>query len=357
MITTRQITLTRIRNLGISGRRFQTTGEVVRWHGAMQAQDLPGTLWSIALRMAGKPTQVQVRKSIESERIVRTWPMRGTLHLVDGTAARWMRPLLTPRLDTTIRTRFAPLGLTEDIIDRCRLVLIDAMADGEILSRSDIYALIDSTGISSGDQRGYLLISYFAREGLICFGPEVDGQPAYTLLNRWLEDIEPETPADPMSHLALTYIRSHGPVTEADFARWTGVALGTARKAFKANCEVCLVDQLDGIDYWRTNAAELEAREPELFLLPGFDEFVLGYKDRSLFIPEAFLNHIVPGGNGIFRPTIVWDGQVVGTWSKAMSARGVRLTADWWATPSARQMEAFAVKSDAYAQFLELPLV
>ncbi len=359
LITARQIGLMRLKNLGISERPFQTIGEAVLWHGAMQAQDFPGSLWSLALRTAGMPTQAQVRESIVAERIVRTWPMRGTLHLIHGSAAPWILPMLTPRLETANRTRFASLGFTQDVLERIRDVLTSALADGETRNRAEIYALIESTGISSGDQRGYVLISYFARAGLICFGSDLDGQPGYTLLNSWISGIEPESPADPMAHFAATYIRSHGPVTAADFARWTGVALGTARKAFGAIREHCQVEQFDGVDYWRSGADTdvFESSEPELFLLPGFDEFVLGYKDRSLFIPDPFLNHIVPGGNGVFRPTIVWDGQVVGTWSKATSKQGVAVIADWWSPTSRQQRDKFVMKSDEYARFLALPLI
>lgn len=51
-----------------------------------------------------------------------------------------------------------------------------------------------------------------------------------------------------------------------------------------------------------------------MHLLPGFDEIVLGYADRSMTVPPEFADRIVPGGNGVFRPTVIADGVAVGTW-------------------------------------------
>ena len=59
--------------------------------------------------------------------------------------------------------------------------------------------------------------------------------------------------------------------------------------------------------------------------LPGFDEYLLGYKDRSLMVDAEHMTAIIPGGNGIFRSTLVRDGRVMGTWKRALTKKAVKV--------------------------------
>lgn len=128
---------------------------------------------------------------------------------------------------------------------------------------------------------------------------------------------------------AWRYFRSHGPATIKDFARWTGLVAADVRarlaltQARLAGIEVDRVEYLmdpqtpDLLDAYRRRARGV-------FLLPGFDEFVLGYADRRVALPAEFADRIVPGGNGVFRPTVLTDGQIVGSWTH--TGRGARRT-------------------------------
>ena len=62
-----------------------------------------------------------------------------------------------------------------------------------------------------------------------------------------------------------------------------------------------------------------------MLALPGFDEYVLGYKDRSMIVDREHMTAIIPGGNGVFRSTIVQAGRVIATWKRTLTAKLVRV--------------------------------
>ena len=110
-----RIALSRLANQGIATPTFAQPGDVVAWLGAMQAQDYGGAVWSIGLRMAGV-TERDIEQAIAERAIVRTWPMRGTLHFVAANDVRWMLALLTPRVIAESAGRYRQLELDEVIV-------------------------------------------------------------------------------------------------------------------------------------------------------------------------------------------------------------------------------------------------
>lgn len=92
----------RLASQQIAGPRLSTPAELVRWMGAVQAQDYPGALWAVGLRLSGA-AQTEVEDAIAARTIVRTWPMRGTLHFVPAADVRWMLRLLASGCSPTAR--------------------------------------------------------------------------------------------------------------------------------------------------------------------------------------------------------------------------------------------------------------
>src|ERR1044071_6026336 len=95
----------RLSNQGLARATFRKPEEVVAWFGAVQAQDYLGSLWGIGQRMRGA-TESDVEAAEARRAIVRTWPMRGTLHFVAAADARWMTRLLAPRVMARHATRW-----------------------------------------------------------------------------------------------------------------------------------------------------------------------------------------------------------------------------------------------------------
>ncbi len=147
----------RLYNQRIVGPKFADPDEVVRWLGAIQAQDYLQALWAIGLRTQ-QSTVTDIEQAIVERKIVRTWPMRGTIHFVPPEDAKWMLKLSASRMIAMDGRRLEQLGLDHAIMERCKELFYDALTGGKRLSRSNMMALLEDAGISTKDQRGYHIL-------------------------------------------------------------------------------------------------------------------------------------------------------------------------------------------------------
>jgi len=297
----------------IAQANFTAAEDVVSHLLAMQAQDYPGALWAIALRSQNL-TQKDVEQAIADRKIVRTWPMRGTLHFLAAEDARWMVNLLAPRAVASAAGRRKMLEIDDAVLAKSKEVITNALAGGESLTRNALCDILDQHGISTAGQRGIHIIHYFAEQTLLCFGPHEGKQPTFVLMDDWIAPTPPKQKEEALAELAKRYFISHGPASLKDFAGWGFMTMGDAKLGLELAKTSLISETVDGTEYWFS--PKLVSAPNRTYLLPGFDEFILGYKDRSAGLAEIHSQHIVPGNNGMFLPTLVIDGQVLGTWKR-----------------------------------------
>jgi Winged helix DNA-binding domain len=330
--------------------------EVVRRLGAVQAQDYLACLWAVGLRtVAG--SEGGVERALAEGRIIRTWPMRGTIHMLAPADARWMLELLTPRVVQGSQGRLRQLGLDAATIAAGAKVITGALEGGRQLTRGALYALLEEAGISAEGQRGYHILTQLAYEQLICFGAREGKQPTFALL----DDLAPNAPSLPrdeaLATLALRYFTSHGPATIQDFVWWSGLSTADARDGLHAVAARLAHEQIAGQSYYAASDAPVAPPDdPQAFLLPPFDEFLIAYRDRSASLDPAYNHRIVPGGNGIFNPIMVIGGRVLGTWKRTLSARGVKISFSPFAPLADGELHALAAAAEQYGHFLGLPV-
>jgi len=286
---------------------------------ALQAQDLPGAVASIALRTAGRST-AQVRAAFDAGAVVRTWPMRGTLHAVAAVDAVWMGELMTARPRVAAARRQAQLGLDDDALRVGGTTARAALAAADPgLTRAELLAVWRAAGLPTDAGRGYHLIVHLAHAGVLCQGPFRGAEQLFVLVERWVPAPRRLDREHALAELTLRYLRGHGPATVPDLARWSGLPLGEVRTGL-----ALVADRLDTLEVAGATY-HLDPGTPALLaahrdaamathLLPGFDEMVLGYADRTATVPAAYADRVVPGGNGVFRPTVLRGGRAVGTW-------------------------------------------
>ncbi|KAA0989968.1 winged helix DNA-binding domain-containing protein [Dyadobacter aurulentus] len=323
-MTHNEIRYLRLHNLLISDQRFETVADAVRWLGAVQAQDYAGTKWSLALRTK-ENREADVEKAISDKVIVRTWPMRGTLHFVAAEDAHWILKLLAPRIIAGSAGRHRQLELNEKIFSQSHELLISALKGGKQLSRGEIYALLENAGISTAGQRGIHIVGHLARKQILCHGIHNDKQPTYALLDEWVPNPRILDESESLAEIAFRYFASHGPATLNDFVWWTGLKISDAKKGLNAVSHKLESIEVQSITYWHSPANVDLTSENKTFLLPGFDEYMLGYTDRSLILDKLHAGKIVPGNNGMFMPTIIVDGKVEGTWKKVIKKDTLQL--------------------------------
>ena len=346
----------RLHNQSISPADIESPGDVVKRLGAIQAQDYLGALWAIGLRTK-TATEADIEQAISDKKIVRTWPMRGTLHFVASEDVRWLLALLTQRVISGSTRRHKQLELDAATFARAERLFNLALAGGRQLTRNEMMDVLEQGGISTDGQRGYHILGWAAQTGLICFGPRQGKQNTFV----WLDDWLPAGPAlnrgEALAELARRYFTGHGPATVQDFIWWSGLAAADARAAVEMVDAQLAQEELDGQTY-RFSAATAGAKtgSPTAYLLPAFDEYLLGYRDRSAVLDLAHAGKVVPGANGMFKPLIVIDGRVVGTWQRTLRKTKVIINLAPFDPLSPAQMEAVVAEAERYGCFLELPV-
>ena len=174
------------------------------------------------------------------------------------------------------------------------------------------------------------LLRRASMEGIICFGPTVNGKATHVLLDSWLDDDLSQV-ADPGAELVRRYLSAYGPVTPEDYGTWSGLPVAEVRRGFASIEDELLKVEVDGTPMWmpRTRAGlpdEVMVDErPAIKMLGAFDPYLLGYRTRDLGVGPELLKRVHPGG-GVIRPTILVDGRVVATWTRKRVGRKLSIT-------------------------------
>lgn len=290
--------------------------EVVRWLGAVQAQDYLGGLWAIGLRTKGA-TEATVEEAVARRAIVRTWPMRGTLHFVAAEDARWMTRLLTPRVIAGARSRFRQLELDDAVFARCARVAERTLVGGKRVRRDAMYEVWNAHGIDTSESRGLHILGYLAQTGVLCFGPREGKQHTLTLLEEWLPTMRPLERDEALGALARRYFTSHGPASINDFAWWAGLKVSDARAGLDSVKSELVSEDVDGRTLWFASSRPIRGGARTAYVLPAWDEFTVAYRNRDDILDPSYAKRVNAGG-GVLSPVIVIRGKVVGTWQRTI---------------------------------------
>jgi hypothetical protein len=346
----------RLFNLQITGGQLDRPEQVVKQLGALQAQDYHQVLWAIGLRTQFS-TAMDIEQTIADRKIILTWPMRGTIHFVPPEDVRWMLKLSASRTLAQDNRRLEQLELNQEIIERGKQIIYDALHGNKRISRPLLMQLLEEAGISTKNQRGYHLLWYIAQTGLICMGPREGKQQTFVLLDEWVPGTKELSIEEALALLAERYFTGHGPATVHDFAWWAGITLLDARRGVEAARSRLVSEKAKGQEYWWAEHFQSRSNdnEPTVYLLPGFDEYLLGYKDRSAVLRAEYTRKIVPGNNGVFMPTIIIDGQVAGTWNRTIKNKGINIEFNLF-MPLEDREESIIETAGRYCGFIGLPL-
>lgn len=322
--------------------------EVVRRVGALQAQDYHSGMWSLGVRSG--LTLAEIEGAVVRREIVRTSPMRGTIHLVPAEDARWMCRLLGVPSGASLRSRHAELGISPNDVELAGRIFEEHLA--EPMSRSDVAALLVAHRIDPAGQRAYHLIGYHCMSGLLCQGPLIGRQPSFVLLDAWTPASAEPSREQALLTLAERYVRGHGPVTEKDLAGWINRPLAFTREALTLAGDRLVREEVDG-HVWLTHIDAVGGEgHAGVQLLPQWDEFLLGYKSRDVTLPPRHFRSVVPGRNMVFTPTLVVDGQVAGTWRRVARSRRTLVEVTPFSKVSARTWRGVQRSAAAYGRFL-----
>lgn len=308
---------------GLIDAPFASPADAVAAFGAMQGQDLPGVVASAALRSTGEAADVVTQFNDRS--LVRGYPMRGTVFLMNAADAAWMTELCAEPARRAAAARRARLDIEEGAMDRVRELAVAFIGEGAV-PRADLFAHWTGHGFPCTGGRGYHLLTSLVQDGDLIYGPWEAGDHLVAASAHWLPatgtlaarfDGE-RIPA--VAELMRRYFTSHGPATIRDFAWWTKLTLGEIRAALPLVEPDLETDGAAEARYWAPGlldrAAGLGRAASQPLLLPGFDEFILGYQDRLFAMTVEEHQLLVPGNNGVFKPTVISGGIARGLWRR-----------------------------------------
>jgi hypothetical protein len=352
MSRSRNIPDRRLRSQRIAGPGFEKPGTAVAWMGAVQAQDYLGALWAVGLRTR-TPREETIEQAIADRSIVRTWPMRGTLHFVAAADVRWMLALLTPRVIAGQHGRHRQLELDQSDFDRSRDLFTRALEGGRQLTREACYDILEAGGVSAAGQRGIHILQRLAQDGLLCFAARHGKQQTFALLDEWIPAARPLARDEALAELAARYFTSHGPATLQDLTWWSGLTVADAKLGIELAAPRLERETADGVTYWSAPDVTPEPGGPRAHLLPPFDEYTVAYRDRSAVLAPAAHKTLI-SSNGIFYPAVVLDGQVVGTWKRSLKKGAVAIAQSPFSPLKKKEQKAIAEAAERYGRFLGL---
>ncbi|MBC2328973.1 winged helix DNA-binding domain-containing protein [Listeria swaminathanii] len=286
--------------------------KIVFHFGAMQSQNYGQSLWAVGSRLI-TPSELAVKQAIDHGEIIRSWLLRGTIHLFSAKDYHWMMDLIAPTIDKICKPYRAKLGLTEEVLHKASEVVAEFVAE-QAATRKDLAAHLATMDLPSAGIQFAQLLVYLSSRKIICSGPD----ESFRNTKHIPVDTTNFTREGAIKELAKRYIQSHAPATLKDFCFWSGLNVTDAK--------VGLADLPKMGDFYIMPLVENSSATPTI-PLAGFDEWIIGYRDRSVVLPETWNDEIITK-NGIFRPAIITDGKVVGKWEKPKKLAG--LEGDYW---------------------------
>ena len=348
----------RLHNQRLSTPQFRRPVDVVRWMGAVQAQDFNAAKWALGLRMR-MATDQTIEDAFNNGEIIRTHLLRPTWHFVTPEDIRWLLQLTGPRVLLKCGSAFRRFELDATVFKKSNRALINALKGGKHLTRPELRTMLQRSGVATDDGIRFQHILIRAElDGIVCSGPRKNKQFTYALLEERVPPAKPLTRDEALVELTRRYFSSHGPANLQDFIWWSGLTTADARRGIGLLDSDLRTATVAEKTYYTASAKLLSAkirpsknRAPQAHhppnLLPAFDEYNVAYKDRSI------VNDLIPNWNAL-GPTVIIDGKVVGTWKASVNKTTV--TIDIHSARDLKKSETVSIEqaADRYAAFLGL---
>jgi hypothetical protein len=336
----------RLSNQRLSVSKFDRPIEVVRWLGGVQAQDYNAAKWALALRSANA-TELKIEEAFNKGQILRTHVLRPTWHFVTPEDIRWLLELTSPRVNAVCAHYYRKFELDDRFFRRAHKVISKALQKERYLTRVELRDRLIAQRVEPGDavRMGFILIRA-ELDGLVCSGPRRGKQLTYALLDERVSPVKSITRDEALANLSLRYFKSHGPATPRDFAWWSGLSLSDVKAGVGLVANKLQFEQ----GYYFSGSASDGI--PEVVLLPAFDEYLVGYTDRSAANGHSSEQDALP--NAIFNSVVLIRGLVKGDWSKKTGARELVISVNNWSKMSRTTLRALESAAANYGRFAGL---
>ena len=330
--------------------------DVVRLFGAVQAQDYAGAMWALGQRTSGI-TEAEVGRLYDEGKILRTHVMRPTWHFVLPDDIRWLLDLTGARLRRGFTPRHRQLGLDEADVSRAVSIFGEALAGGRFLTRTELGDRLRAAGIAPEGQRLPHLLGAAEVAGAIISGPRRGKQMTYALLAERAPGAQVLERPEALAELTRRYFRAHGPAQLQDFVWWSGLTVSDARTGLALAGADLDHQTIDDKDYWLAPGVSADDPGMVAHLLPNWDEYTVGYRDRAAaHPPDGSLHPDLFAYGNILSNVVTIGGKVRGGWRRVSGAGGVRIEIRVPARLAAAEAAAVDDAAHRFGRFLEVPV-
>jgi hypothetical protein len=350
-MTSRQITQWRLECQHIAHAAAKSPEDLVRRMGCVQAQDFAGAKWGLAERIPGA-TEADIDRAFEEGSILRTHVLRPTWHFVSPADIRWLLRLSAPKIRALSQGLHRKLGIDAAALRRSKTAMGKALAGGNRLSRAQLSAHLRKARVNVDDIRlGFHLMDAEV-DGLICSGGRAGKQFTYALL-------EERVPAAPLldreeaiGELAERYFTTRGPATVYDFAWWSGLTISQAQRGLERHKHRLQHIILRGQAYWFPAGLEAGRTRSSVYLLPAYDEYTVGYRDRADILDPETAEATFHG----LKPVLLVNGRVAGIWKRTEDKRRVGVEVHPFEALGKGAQRQLATTAARYARFAQKEL-
>ena len=344
----------RLQNQQLLNPLFCQPKELVSWLGAMQAQNYSMVKWAVGMRLKSATIQT-VEEALRKGEILRTHVMRPTWHLVAAEDIRWMLKLSAGRIISANESyaKGHDLEISEELYTKSHNLLEKILCGKKSLTRQEIAEHFNRSGIVADNHRMTRFMARAEQVGIVCSGEDKGSKCTYALLEERVPPMPELTKDESLARLARSYFRSHAPAVLQDFVWWSGLPITDARQAIYLIDSELTAEEWNGQTWYIHDICRTRGKlSGHIHLLPSYDEYLLGYKDRTDVLPlehysKAFTN------NGLFFPIVLHNGQVIGNWDKSVKKKSVDLKYSWFRQVADMNEETLERERQKFTRFLE----
>jgi hypothetical protein len=328
-----------------------TATEVVRALGAVQAQDYAGAKWALGMRTRGE-TDADVERQVDEGTILRTHVLRPTWHFVAPEDIRWMLALTGPRVKKSMAYHGRNLEIDAKTVRRSHDAIASALAGGKHLTRTELAEALTRARVKNAKgQRLAHLVMEAELDAVIVSGARREKQATYALLDERVAPAAPRDRDESLDALARIYFTTRGPATVRDFSWWSGLPIADARRGLemvRGRLEMRVVND----EHAWFDASVKPKAATSAHLLPNYDEYFIGYRDRSAVGKRINHTTLVTGGSANITHVVFVDGELVGGWRRLVEKNGVVVALELLSPMTTAEHERIARVLARFGKFL-----
>src|SRR5215216_2893343 len=315
----------RLHNQFLSQTDFTDPAQVVKCLGAVQSQEYAGAKWALGLRLK-EATDAGLDKAFNDGKILRTHVLRPTWHFVAPEDIRWMLGLTGPRVHAVNGFIYRQVELDSTIIKKSYAVFEKALQGNNQLTRTELGTAFEKAGIKNaqGVRLAYFMMSA-ELDGIICSGARKGKQFTYALLEERVPKVKTLTRDEALVELTRRYFATRGPATLYDFTWWSGLTMADARKGIDAVTSEFQQETISEQTYWFPATTPLKKPLSVAYLLPNYDEYTVGYRDRRAIFDGTHIDKLSAFRESILTQVIIVNGEISGTWKRTIKKNEVRI--------------------------------